>query len=82
MSFNPNDEDVRIGAMLHALSEAIVEEFPEAGFVLIMGRSADDDTAGSLLSLSNLDDETVVSVLETILERRRGGRPSFVPTVQ
>jgi len=80
MSVYATETDLRIGAMLRALAEAISEELPEAGFVLIMGRSADDDTPGSLLSLSNLDDDNAVSVLESILARRRGGHASVMAT--
>lgn len=80
MSVYATETDLRIGAMLRALAEAISEELPEAGFVLIMGRSADDDSPGSLLSLSNLDDDNAVSVLESILARRRGGHASVMPT--
>ena len=80
MSTNPSELDTKIGAMLRALAEAISEELPEAGFVLIMGRSADDHTAGSLLSLSNLDDENTASVLEAILARRRGGHSVEIPS--
>jgi hypothetical protein len=36
-----------------------------------MGRSAEDEEYGSLLSLSNLSDEDAVDVLELILARRR-----------
>jgi hypothetical protein len=71
--------DVKIGAMLRALAEAISEELPDAGFVLIMGRSADDSSSGSLLSLSNLDDENTASILEAILVRRRGGQSIHIP---
>jgi hypothetical protein len=71
--------DLKIGAMLRALAEAISEELPDAGFVLIMGRSADDSSSGSLLSLSNLDDENTASILEAILVRRRGGQSTHIP---
>jgi hypothetical protein len=80
MTTDPNDLDMKIGAMLKALAEAISEELPEAGFVLIMGRSADDHTSGSLLSLSNLDDDNTTSVLEAILVRRRGGQSMVIPS--
>lgn len=80
MSAEGTEMDTKIGAMLRALAEAISEELPEAGFVLIMGRSADDDSSGSLLSLSNLDDENTVSVLEAILVRRRGGCSLEIPS--
>lgn len=74
--------DIRIGAMLRALAEAISEELPDAGFVLIMGRSAEDDSPGSLLSLSNLSDDDTAHILETILARRRAGRVDAPTTVQ
>jgi hypothetical protein len=83
MSSEANETDMKICAMLRALAEAISEELPEAGFVLIMGRSADDDRSGSLLSLSNLDDDNTVGVLEAILVRRRGGSArTLSPTIQ
>lgn len=84
MSEDATEMDIKIGAMLRALAEAISEELPEAGFVLIMGRSADADGYGSLLSLSNLDDDNTVSVLESILVRRRGGQSTVLtsPTLQ
>lgn len=80
MSSDAGETDAKIGAMLRALAEAISEELPEAGFVLIMGRSADDQSSGSLLSLSNLDDDNTVSVLEAILVRRRGGPSVEIPS--
>lgn len=79
MTSQSSEMDVKIGAMLRALAEAISEELPDAGFVLIMGRSADDSSSGSLLSLSNLDDENTASILEAILVRRRGGQSIHIP---
>lgn len=80
MSTDASELDIKIGAMLRALAEVVSEELPEAGFVLIMGRSADDHTAGSLLSLSNLDDDNTTGVLEAILARRRGGHSVEIPS--
>lgn len=79
MTSQSSEMDLKIGAMLRALAEAISEELPDAGFVLIMGRSADDSSSGSLLSLSNLDDENTASILEAILVRRRGGQSTHIP---
>jgi hypothetical protein len=40
-------------------------------FVLILGRSATDREEGSLVSLSNLDDDNTAHVLETVMVRRK-----------
>jgi hypothetical protein len=66
-----NKEDRLIASLMTAIAKTVAEEMPEVGFVLIMGRSAENDESGSLLSLSNLGDEDAVDVLELILARRR-----------
>lgn len=82
MSSKASGMDPRYGAMLRALAEVISEELPEAGFVLVMASSETDNTTGSLVSLSNLDDEDTAAVLETVIARRRGGRTAVIPTLQ
>jgi hypothetical protein len=84
MTDDDAEMDTMIAAMLQAVANTICEELPDAGFVLILGRSATEDENGSLLSLSNLDDENVVNVLETVLARRRMMRstPPSEPTLQ
>jgi hypothetical protein len=64
-------EDDLIASLMRAVAQTVCEEMPDVGFVLIMGRSAEDEEYGSLLSLSNLSDEDAVDVLELILARRR-----------
>ena len=65
------EQDQRISEMLQVVADALVEEMPEIGFVLILGRSSSDQEEGSLISLSNLDDDNTAHILEMVLIRRK-----------
>ncbi len=71
MTDEAGPDDEKINLLIESMADVITAEMPELGFVLIMGRSAATGEDGSLLSLSNLDEETTVLILETVLARRR-----------
>jgi hypothetical protein len=68
------DEDQKalvMGGMLKAMSEAVREEMPEAGYIFILGTASDDAEEGNLVSVSNLDTETLIHMLTLTIERRK-----------